>query len=226
MNNQVRKALVIVTHPVPGSLSHAIADHIGEVLVRQDIEVEIADLHAEGFSPAMTAGDVMLYRGAGDIAPEITREQARVHQADMLVFVFPVYWWSVPSMLKGWLERVFNVGWAYSVDEKGRVIGIMRDIPVLLVATAAGNESGYERHGYAQAIQNQIVEGVFGYSGMKNTQIAYFYDADNATNERIEQFVEGVSPLLEKEQLLSSVTAELNQPCGPGELPLLAESSP
>lgn len=205
MSNQVRKALIVVTHPVPGSLSHVIADRISEDLVGRDIEVEIADLHAEGFSPAMTAGDVMLYRGVGEVAPEIAREQARVDQADMLVFVFPVYWWSVPSMLKGWFERVFNGGWAYSVDEKGRVVGTMRDIPVLLVATAAGNESGYERHGYAQAIQNQIVEGIFGYVGMKNTQVAYFYDADNATNERIEQFVEAATPQLEKAQLLSTV---------------------
>ncbi|MGE8186092.1 NAD(P)H-dependent oxidoreductase [Pseudomonas sp. NPDC086278] len=203
MSNQVRKALIVVTHPVPNSLSHSIADGIGEELVEQGINVEFADLHAEGFSPAMTAGDVMLYRGASELAPEIVREQARVDRADMLVFVFPVYWWSVPSMLKGWFERVFNGGWAYRVDENGRVIGNMRDIPVLLVATGAGNESGYERHGYAQAIQTQVVEGIFEYSGLKNTQIAYFFDADNATAERIEQFVEAATPLLEKEQLLS-----------------------
>lgn len=205
MSNQVRKALIVVTHPVPGSLSHVITDRISEELVGRDIEVEIADLHAEGFSPAMTAGDVMLYRGAGELAPEIAREQARIDQADILVFVFPVYWWSVPSMLKGWFERVFNGGWAYTLDEQGRVIGAMRDIPVLLVATAAGNESGYERHGYAQAIQNQIVEGIFGYIGMKNTQVAYFYDADNATNERIEQLIDATTPLLEKELPLSTV---------------------
>ncbi|MFJ2709638.1 NAD(P)H-dependent oxidoreductase [Pseudomonas sp. NPDC087346] len=204
MSNQGRKALIVVTHPVPGSLNHAIADGIGKDLNERGIKVEIADLHAEGFSPAMTAGDVMLYRGAGELAPEIAREQARVDQADMLVIVFPVYWWSAPSMLKGWFERVFNGGWAYTVDDKGRINGNMRDIPVLLVATGAGNESGYERHGYAQAIQTQIVEGIFGYSGMKNTQVAYFFDADNATTERIEQFVEAATPLLEKEQLLST----------------------
>ncbi len=56
MSNQVRKALIVVTHPVPGSLSHVITDRISEELVGRDIEVEIADLHAEGFSPAMTAG--------------------------------------------------------------------------------------------------------------------------------------------------------------------------
>lgn len=203
MTKDVRSALIVVTHPVSGSLSHTITNRIGEEFAGRGNNVDVADLHAEGFSPAMTVHDIALYRGGGESAPEILREQKRVEKADVLVFVFPVYWWSVPSMLKGWFERVLNGGWAYRVDENGRIVGNMRDVPVLLVATAAGDESGYQRHGYSQAIQNQVVEGVFKYSGLKDTQIAYFYDSDNATAVRIDEFVQTAVSMLANKLLRS-----------------------
>jgi NAD(P)H dehydrogenase (quinone) len=55
----------------------------------------------------MSRADLDLYHGDPSALPDdILREQQRVERADMLVFVFPVYWWSVPGLLKGWFDRV------------------------------------------------------------------------------------------------------------------------
>lgn len=191
-----RNVLIIIAHPVPGSLSHALVDQIANKFVGSKIRIKIADLHAEGFAPAMTAADIGLYRGTGQLTPDIAAEHARIEWADMLLLVFPVYWWSVPALLKGWFERVFTGGWAYKIDADGRVVGNMRDIPVRLIATGAGDELGYDRHGYAQAIRTQILEGVFGFCGVKDVRIATLLEADDADLERLQQFASGLGPFL------------------------------
>jgi NAD(P)H dehydrogenase (quinone) len=189
----VRNALIVVAHPNLKSLSHSLAHRISSDLSARGITVEIADLHQGAFSATMSAADIEHYRGNGKVPSDVAAEQARIDGADMLVIVFPVYWWSVPALLKGWFERVFTGGWAYKIDEQGRLTGSMRNIPVRLIATGAGDKSGYDRHGYTQAIQTQVIEGVFGFCGMKDTQIAMFYEADETNVDHIDRFVNALS---------------------------------
>ncbi len=101
----VARALIVVAHPAQPSLSHSIAGHIAEELAQRGAEVEIADLHLEGFSPAMTAADVALYRGIGTVPADIVREQARIDRADLLIIAFPVYWWTLMPLQK---QRCFH----------------------------------------------------------------------------------------------------------------------
>lgn len=65
--------------------------------------IDIADLHHEGFDPRFTKADHAHYRG-GPIPADVAAMQRRVEAADRLAFVFPVYWWGMPAMLKGWIE--------------------------------------------------------------------------------------------------------------------------
>ncbi len=197
--NVVRHALIVVAHPDAKSLSHALASRISGDLVTRGISVEIADLHQEAFSATMSSADIEHYRGNGKLPSDVAAQQARIDRADLLVIVFPVYWWSVPALLKGWLERVFTGGWAYTINEQGQIAGNMRNIPVRLIATGAGDKGGFDRHGYTQAIQTQVVEGVFGYCGMKDTRIAMLYEADGANASDIDSFVNGIASMFDTE---------------------------
>ncbi|WP_333849639.1 NAD(P)H-dependent oxidoreductase [Leclercia sp.] len=190
VKNDVKNALIVTAHPVASSLSHSLSARIARRLREKDIQVEIADLHAESFAPAMVGPDLDVYHGDGSALPaDILREQARVERADMLVFVFPVYWWSVPGLLKGWFDRVLTLNWAYKVAEDGRIVGNLRDVPVRLIATAGTDPEGFDKHGYSQAIQTQIVEGVFGFCGLKDVRLDILYQADTATPEQVDDFL-------------------------------------
>jgi NAD(P)H dehydrogenase (quinone) len=191
--NAVNNALIVTAHPVATSLSHSLTQSIARRLREQGTQVEIADLHAEAFSPTMIQPDLNLYHGDAKALPaDIQREQQRVERADMLVFVFPVYWWSVPGLLKGWFDRVLTLNWAYKVAADGRIVGNMRDVPVRLIATAGSDAAGFDKHGYTTAIQTQIVEGVFGFCGLKNVTLDILYQADTATPEQVESFLSGL----------------------------------
>lgn len=194
--NEVKNALIVTAHPIAHSLSHSLSARIAERLREQGTEVEIADLYAEGFSPSTNQADLDLYHGGNVLPADIQREQQRVEKADMLVFVFPVYWWSVPGLLKGWFDRVLTLNWAYKVAEDGRIVGNMRNVPVRLVATGGSDQSGFDRHGYTTAIQTQIVEGVFGFCGLKDVKLNILYQADTATPEQVESFLESLESVI------------------------------
>lgn len=194
--NVIKNALIVTAHPVENSLSHSLADRIAGKLREQGMQVEIADLHAEGFNPAMSRPDLDLYHGDASALPDdIQREQQRVDRADRLVFVFPIYWWSVPGLLKGWFDRVLTLNWAYKATEDGRIVGNLRDVPVHLIATAGTDASGFDKHGYSTAIQTQIVEGVFGFCGLKNVTLDILYQADTATPAQVEDFLQGLDSI-------------------------------
>ena len=125
------KTLIVTAHPDPDSLTAGIAEQLraalatdavdatGDAEVDADSSVEVADLAAEGFDPRFGAADRNTYRVGGEFPDDVAREHRRLDAADHLVLVFPVWWWSMPALLKGWVDRVFVNGWAFDVDPDG-----------------------------------------------------------------------------------------------------------
>jgi len=145
----------------------------------------------------MLRPDLALYHGDASAPPaDIQREQQRVERADMLVFIFPVYWWSVPGLLKGWFDRVLTLNWAYKVAEDGRIVGNLRKVPVRLIATAGSDVAGFDKHGYSTAIRTQLVEGVFGFCGLKDVTLDILYQADTASSEQVDDFLKSLERVL------------------------------
>ncbi|MEL7430279.1 MAG: NAD(P)H-dependent oxidoreductase [Pseudomonadota bacterium] len=104
--------LVVISHPDKNSLSHGIAAKFEAGAISAGHTCEIADLHAEGFDPRWSLEDVE--QDTTGIAPQdILREQERIDRCDAVCMVFPLFWFGMPAMLKGWLERVWSWGWAY-----------------------------------------------------------------------------------------------------------------
>jgi len=159
-------ALVILSHPGPDSLCHEIARRIGEGVVSSGAgnTAEIADLMAENFDPRFSAADFAAHRHRGAPPQDVANEQARIDGADALVLVFPVYWWAMPALLKGWIDRVFANGWAYD-DSGPKVIKKLAHLPIHLVGIGGADGGTYERHGYLSAMKTQIDHGIFDYCG-------------------------------------------------------------
>jgi NAD(P)H dehydrogenase (quinone) len=160
-------ALIVVAHPNTTSLSHSIAAEVAEGirLSAPGNTVEIADLTAEGFDPTFNAADIAAYLREGSSPADVVAEQARIDRADALVLVYPVYWWSMPGLLKGWIDRVFSNGWAYDEVAGGKTIKKLDGLPVHLVAIGGATMRTYARHGYFGAMKTQIDHGIFEYCG-------------------------------------------------------------
>ncbi|MBD8165647.1 NAD(P)H-dependent oxidoreductase [Erwinia persicina] len=156
--------LIVVSHPDRQSLTHHIAAQLAEGIAASGSHVDIADLAAEGFDPRFTQHDIAAFRQQGPVSQEIVAEQARIDRADTLILVYPVYWWSMPAQLKGWIDRVFTHGWAYE-DSEGGLVKKLQRLKVHLVALGAGDMRTYARHGYFAAMRTQIDHGIFDFCG-------------------------------------------------------------
>ncbi|QXI31184.1 NAD(P)H-dependent oxidoreductase [Pseudomonas vanderleydeniana] len=160
-------SLIVVAHPNPDSLTHAIARCVAQGIAASGPQhtSEIADLAAEGFDPRFNQADQALFMQQAAVPADVAAEQERVDRAQALVMVYPIYWWSFPALLKGWIDRVFSMGWAYEDSGNGKVVKKLQRLQVHLVAVGGADAGTFTRHGYAPAMKTQIDHGIFDYCG-------------------------------------------------------------
>jgi NAD(P)H dehydrogenase (quinone) len=173
--------LTVFSHPQRKNFPGAVLDAFVEGVVQSGHTAEVADLHAEGFDPRFTAEDHAHFWG-GPRPAEAAREAARVDAADALALVFPVYWWSFPALLKGWIDRVFTTGWAYSLDAKSNSRGHLSGKPVMLIGVGGTRQATYDKYGYGDALRTQIEVGIFNFCGMTDVETHLLLDVDGEAN--------------------------------------------
>lgn len=157
--------LVVMTHPAGSSLTRSIASAIVNAGAALGHTVELVDLVAEGFDPVFKSADHAAFTAAGATPPDVRQEQQRIDRADHLVLVHPVYWWSMPAVLKGWIDRVFVSGWAFEEDADGGIVKKLGRLNVHLIALAGASAATYAKHGYRNAMRAQIDHGIFDFCG-------------------------------------------------------------
>ncbi|GFH64950.1 NAD(P)H dehydrogenase [Streptomyces sp. TSRI0384-2] len=182
------RTLVVIAHPDPGSLTHHVSQRLGAAL--RPGAVEVADLHREGFDPRFTPADRRAYREGGGHPPDVLREQQRLDRATDLVLVFPVYWWSVPALLKGWIDRVFVSGWAFEYSAPAGVQPKLQRLTTHLLPVAGADAGAYERHGYGTALRTQLTHGLVDYVGSRRGATAFVHDSEQPSTEATEATVD------------------------------------
>ncbi len=164
-------ALIVVSHPDPGSLTHAVAERVCHGVQSATAPgthtIELADLAAEGFDPRFSEADVALHLKQAPPPADVAAEHARLARADALVLVYPVYWWSFPALLKGWIDRVFTQGYAYEEGAGGKLAKKLGHLQVHLLGIGGADAGTYGRRGYAGAMKTQIEHGIFDYCGAR-----------------------------------------------------------
>jgi NAD(P)H dehydrogenase (quinone) len=170
-------SLVLFAHPQPESLTGATAQLLAtELRAATGDTSEMGDLAAEGFDPRFTAADLAVMRGRGPVPDDVRREQERVERADAVVLVYPVYWWGMPGLLKGWIDRVVTYGWAYGDDTASADALSRRDFHLL--ALAGVDVGTYQRHGYTESMRIGIEHGIFDYCGTAVASSHFLYDTE------------------------------------------------
>ena len=164
------QVLTVLCHPRRASLTAALAERFRAGLAAAGHGGELADLYAERFDPLMLPPDEPDWNDATKrYSAAVLAEQVRIERHEAIAIVFPVWWWSVPAMLKGWIDRVWNRGWAY--DESR--LALRRG---LLLGVAAGSARSYAGKGYGAAMETQLVEGVLRYCNIADARLELLHD--------------------------------------------------
>lgn len=113
------RALVLVAHPAPESLTHAAATRAVAGLERAGHAVDVVDLCAEGYRAAMSLEERLAYETDDPIRdPIVAAHVAQLRAAQILVFVYPTWWSGLPAVLRGWLERTMVPGVGFHLDAR------------------------------------------------------------------------------------------------------------
>lgn len=114
------KALIVYAHPRKESFSYALLERVVNALEKKKIEVEVRDLYQMQFHPILDGPD-MIHTNQGDFIREnddypedVQVEQALIEESDVLIYLFPIWWNGMPAIMKGYIDRVFQHGFAYS----------------------------------------------------------------------------------------------------------------
>lgn len=177
--------LVVVSHPDPHSLTHQVAHSVVEAIRSTGTTVETADLAAESFDPRFSAADLSLFRGNGSTPSDVAEEQTRIDRAEHLILVFPMYWWSMPALLKGWIDRVFINGWAFDLTPDNAFATKLDRLTVHLVAVAADDSSSFERHGIHDAFRIQIERGIVEYVGATVGSTTFVHESESKSRDAL-----------------------------------------
>ncbi|MFB9137044.1 NAD(P)H-dependent oxidoreductase [Vibrio olivae] len=179
--------LTVFSHPYRDKYPGAVMDAFHQPIANAGHHIDILDLHREGFDPRFTEADHACFWG-GDLPAEIHKMQQRVAKADQLAFVFPIYWWSMPALMKGWIERVFTGGWAYQygkgVEDRGQapLDGLLTNIPTTLIGVGGSKKTTYDKYRYDDAMKIQIDLGIFAYCGVTDVESHIIYDVEGEVN--------------------------------------------
>ena len=201
--------LIVYAHPEPQSLNGALKDLAVRHLTAQRHAVQVSDLYGMGWK-AVADGTDFLSRDPGERlaygrasksafadgsqSRDIAAEQEKLLRADAVIFQFPLWWFSMPAILKGWIERVYAHGFAYGVgvhenerwgDRYGE--GTLTGRRSMLSVTIGGRAPHYSDRGVNGALDDvlyPIQHGILFYPGMEVLPPFTVYQSDRLTREQ------------------------------------------
>lgn len=157
-----KTVLIVYAHQSPGSFNAAVRDVAMEELKEQGYRVLVSDLYAMKFKASATREDIigdlkkpelfqygdetMFAWMEGRLSEDIMAEQKKVQEAELVIFQFPLYWFSVPAIMKGWMDRVLTQGFAFSL-EKMYNHGIFKDKKAMLSFTTGATQTMFRPDG-------------------------------------------------------------------------------
>jgi NAD(P)H dehydrogenase (quinone) len=180
-----KKILVVTAHPEPRSLTGALASFAVDELRASGHEVRVSDLYAMKWKAAVDADDfpdltgdrpldVLAAHGqatlAGRLTADVAAEQEKVRWSDAVILQFPMWWFSVPAILKGWIDRVFTNGFAHGpAVPPPYTEGALGGRRALLSVTIGARESAFSdrgAHGVLSDVLFPLQHGVLWFTGM------------------------------------------------------------
>jgi putative NADPH-quinone reductase len=162
--------MIVLAHPDPGSFNHAVARAAADTLSRLGHSVTYHDLYAEGFDPALPAGEIPR---EADLPPLVRRHCVELSGADGIVVVHPNWWGQPPAILKGWIDRVVRPGVAYEFGEGDGGEGVPRGLlraRTAVVLNTSNTPADRERDAFGDPLEAIWKRCVFGLCGVHDVR--------------------------------------------------------
>lgn len=187
------RTLIVFDHPYTAaaynnqphnrSFTAALCHALMQKLEAKGEQVDLIDLHADGFDPVMSRDDLANWRKGAPMNDQVAAYQRRVRAADRIVFMFPVWWELMPAMTKGFIDKVY----AKNVLYTGAGIHMQTELDPktkVAVVTVMGTPTGIYRTVFGKPVIMALQRGTFAKTGIKNFTWKNFAGVDKLTPEQ------------------------------------------
>lgn len=181
------QALLVVAHPLEQSLCATLAKSARAALAAAGHQVEVLDLNRSGFQPALTAAERRSYYQGFDQV-ELAREIAQLQQAELLVLVFPTWWFGFPAILKGWFDRVWGPGIAYDhAADLGTITPRLLNLKHALAITTLGSPWWVDRFVMWRPVRRVLKTAILKFCA-PNCKLEFlsFYNCEKLSAEQVQ----------------------------------------
>jgi len=204
------KVLIVLAHPEPQSFNGAMFNSAAAAFKAMGHEVKTSDLYGMKFNPVSDRNNFTSVKNpdylklqleemhASEVkgfAPDIEEELQKLEWCDLMIWQFPLWWFGLPAILKGWADRVLAMGRTYGggkVYDKGVFAGKL----AMLSLTTGGPESSYEKDGFngdIYGVLRPIHRGILEFTGFKVLAPHIIYSPARMTDEVREEIIEKYS---------------------------------
>lgn len=179
------KIVIIYSNHQQGNFNEQLLERIKQTLLFESHEFVVRDLYAMNFNPVLKTRDFEQII-TGQTPEDIMVEQNFIRWADLLLFVYPVWWGGMPAIVKGYIDRVFSSGFAYKATSGG-VEALLKGKKALVLSSMGQARADYEK-GMFKAMNTVNVEGIFGFCGIEVADEIYFSSIHNISPVEKEQY--------------------------------------
>ena len=186
------KTTIIYAHPWEESYNNAILNKLKESLESKKEEYNIIDLNKEGFSPAMTTLDLSGYSKGKFHDKKVGEYQNILKETKILIFIFPIWWYAEPAILKGFIDKVMLRDFSYIYGKYGNLIGQLTHIKKAIVYTTSGGPKWYIRFFSGNYI-NKVFKKTLSSNGIKNMKWYHLGSLNTITEAKRKEFLDKIS---------------------------------
>lgn len=173
---------IIFAHPWSGSFNKAILDDITSKLDKEDRDYTVIDLHADEFNPTMSVEDLSLYSKGLSADPLVKKYQDILKSADEVFFLFPIWWGTMPAILKGFLDKVLLVNFSHNYENGWTPL---LDIKRTLVITTSESPTV----NFSNSIETELIQNNLQSVGFNNGQWINCEHASRGSQEHRDNFI-------------------------------------
>ncbi len=178
------KTLIVLNHPYDQSYCAAMAQAVKIGTEAANREVDFLYLDIDNFNPVMTGPELLAWREGKALDPKVLEYQARIKQADHLVFVFPIWWEAMPALTKGFIDKVFIKNFAYvEPPNNWRWENKLPHIKQVTLITGMTTPKVMYRLFFSNAIYKIMLRGTFNKIGIKKVKWLNYDTSKNVSRK-------------------------------------------
>ncbi|MDH6365850.1 NAD(P)H dehydrogenase (quinone) [Enterococcus sp. PF1-24] len=184
----MKKTTIIYAHPYDQSYNQAILTQVAATLRERKQDYDVIDLYKDHFNPVYTEEELQYFHQGKALDPLILNYQKQLQNCSELIFIFPIWWYDTPGILKGFIDKVLLNHFAY-IDTKTGVAGKLTNITKATVITTSKAPTWYLKWFGGNAINKVLIKSTLKGIGIKNAKWINMDKINSSTLEQRQAFL-------------------------------------